>query len=132
MKRMENYVMFTSVELIKLLQYVEGEEFPTGHLHEKKREIREVGAKKLDVEPKEVAWLTKKKKQRRAREAEERREKEEEEKPERTKQHNQLLVEVRTMNSSMRRLENAMERMEKRVDEIEKSVTSLSFKKVTS
>ena len=73
----------------------------------------------LGLEPKEVGWITNKKKRK-----EKEKEKKEEEKRTKYKLYNQLLVELQIMN-------NNIESLQKRVAEIEKSVTSLSFKNLS-
>ena len=129
---MESYVLplpFLGKKLMKTMEKILVEEdCPTGHLSGKIDEITEMAAKKLDIEPKEVTWIIRAKKNWIRRKEKEEVEKENEESVENNKKHNQLLVELKTMNSALRKTQKHVEKINKNVRELEKSVTSMSFK----
>ena len=125
--KMETYENWKSVELLQLLQILVEEECPTGHLSRKVDEIVEITAKKLDVEPKEVVWIVRKKRNRSEKRREEEEEKEQEESFECENRHTQLAGELKTINSTICRQEKHVEKIFLLTKEIEKAVTSLNF-----
>ena len=63
----EDYQTWKSLDLLNLLIIMNEEECPSGNFYKTFEEITEMAAEKLDIEPKEVKWLVKKKRQRRER-----------------------------------------------------------------
>ena len=57
----EDYLTWKNLELLQLLIIMNEEECPMGHSYKQFEEIAEIAAEKLDIEPKEVKWLVKKK-----------------------------------------------------------------------
>ena len=128
--KMENLKKYTGLELIKLLEYLERNRFPSAELCKKREAVVEAAAEKLDLEQKEICWIVerpyneKRSKEEEVKDEKQRREEEAE------KRWGQMRWEIRGVREIMVSIQAEMPELKDGVKELEKSWTSLSFQNI--
>ena len=117
----ETFEEYTRLEMLQLLEYLKRERFPGLELENKKKELKEEIAKRLELEAKEVGWIVGAERKGKDRNREEDQEREDAFMKKNKKQWEKLTREVSSMAAQMRFLAKDIEGIRLTVKKIEKS-----------
>ena len=126
---MEPYENYTVLEMLKLLDILQREPFPSLALDKRREELRKEAAKRLKMEPKEIDWLIKKPLLNKTADAEEKERKWNERDREESKRWKILAREIVTLAAEVRKMGENLSSIKEKVDVLEKSYQRLVVQK---
>ena len=126
---MEPYENYTVLEMLKLLDILQREPFPSLALDKRREELRKEAAKRLKMEPKEIDWLIKKPLLNKTADAEEKERKWNERDQEESKRWKILAREIVTLAAEVRKMGENLSSIKEKVDVLEKSYQRLVVQK---
>ena len=126
---MEPYENYTVLEMLKLLDILQREPFPSLALDKRREELRKEAAKRLKMEPKEIDWLIKKPLLNKTADAEEKERKWNEQDREESKRWKILAREIVALAAEVRKMGEKLSSIKEKVDVLEKSYQRLVVQK---
>ena len=126
---MEPYENYTVLEMLKLLDILQREPFPSLALDKRREELRKEAAKRLKMEPKEIDWLIKKPLLNKTADAEEKERKWNEQDREESKRWKILAREIVALAAEVRKTGEKLSSIKEKVDVLEKSYQRLVVQK---
>ena len=126
---MEPYENYTVLEMLKLLDILQREPFPSLALDKRREELRKEAAKRLKMEPKEIDWLIKKPLLNKTADAEEKERKWNERDQEESKRWKILAREIVVLAAEVRKMGENLSSIKEKVDVLEKSYQRLVVQK---